>query len=201
MTIVLVLEDFDSPPSKRENEGEMVAAQDQESDRLSAFEKGYKAGWDDSSSALSAENQRLSVDFATNLTDLSFTYHEARTHILKGFESLLKQSTEKLLPQIAKAALPQLIWEQIEHLAETSASRPLTLLVSPEARADVESILPKDTSIPIEVREEQTLAEGQVYLRSGVTEVGIDTSAVLSKIEVAVNEFFQTQTEENKAHG
>lgn len=201
MTSALVLENFDSPHSDKETEDGRLAAQDQENDRLSAFEKGYKAGWDDSTSALSSENQRVSADFAANLIDLSFTYHEARAHVLNGVENLLKQSVEKLLPKIAQAALPQLIWEQVEALAKAAGSRSLILLVSPDSRSDIENILPQDSGIPIEVREEPTLAEGQVFLRSGETEVAIDVSSVLANIELAVAEFFQDQEQELKANG
>ena len=61
-----------------------------EEERLKSFDKGYRAGWDDSSAALSKEQSQISTELASNLQSLSFTYHEARNAVLGEMESLLK---------------------------------------------------------------------------------------------------------------
>ena len=46
------------------------------------------------------------------------------------------------------------------------------MLVSPESRTEVEAVLPSSLGFPLEIREEPTLAEGQVFIRAGEIERG-----------------------------
>ena len=55
-----------------------------EDEKLAAYDTGYRAGWDDANAAQSDDQTRMKADLARNLQTLGFTYHEARTHILKA---------------------------------------------------------------------------------------------------------------------
>lgn len=201
MAGLFVLESFDAP--RRAASADAPGAEDTvtEEQRLGAFEKGYKAGWDDSAAALAEEHQRLSADFAANLGDLSFTYHEARAHVMKGVEALLKELVAKVLPKAAEEALPAVVWERVSAMMEDAASSPLRILVAPGCRADIEAIFPADPGFPLVIREETTLAEGQVFLRTGDVEQAIEISAALDDIQSALTDFFTAQQEGLRAHG
>ncbi len=203
MTRAFVPESFDRMQTSSE-ESTQLDAQNMECERLTAFERGYKAGWDDSVNALSVERKAISADFAANLADLSFTYHEARGHVLRQLESLVIDTFARVLPECAKSALPQVVWDHVHRIATDVASAPVTVLVSPGSQLIFESILPPDPGFPVVVVEEPTLTDGQVFVRSQKGELAINQATVLADIEVAVREFFQTheQDEEGmKAHG
>lgn len=203
MVRAYVPESFDSKQESSDVNA-VVDARNMESERLSAFERGYKAGWDDSVSALSVERKAISADFAANLADLAFTYHEARGHVLRQLESLVTDTFARVLPDCAQAALPRLVWDHVCRIAMEAAGAPVTVLVSPGAQQTFESMLPPDPGFPVVVVEEPTLTEGQVFIRSQKGELAIDQATAFAEIQTAVREFFQTheQDEEGmKAHG
>jgi len=203
MSRTFVLESFDAPTGT-----EMAAAaahsRDAEADRLSTFERGYKAGWDDSVAAQSEERRAISADFAANLADLSFTYHEARGHVMRQLEDLVTETFSRVLPACAKMALPRVVWEHVERLAAEVSGTPVTVLVAPGAGALLDGLLPAEPGFPISVVEEPTLADGQVFIRSQQGELAVDQATALADIETSVRAFFTAhdQDEEGmKAHG
>lgn len=203
MTRAFVPESFDGAQTPSD-ESSQLDARNIESERLTAFERGYKAGWDDAVNALSVERKAISADFAANLADLSFTYHEARGHVLRQLEGLVMATFARVLPECAKSALPWVVWDHVQRIATEAAGAPVTVLVSPGSQQIFESILPGDPGFPVMVVEEPTLTDGQVFMRSQKGELAIDQATVFADIEVAVREFFQTheQDEEGmKAHG
>ena len=198
-----VPEDFDDAPHIAGGSDQMDASK-MEAERLTAFERGYKAGWDDSVNALSVEHKAISADFAANLSDLAFTYHEARGHVLRQLENLVTETFGKVLPDCARAALPHLVWAHVNRIAMEAAGTPVTVLVAPGSRAILESILPVDPGFPVSVEEESTLTEGQVFIRSQKGETAFDQANALMEITTAVRQFFELheQDEEGmRAHG
>lgn len=198
-----VPENFDLA-ADADGERNIVDAGNMESERLSAFERGYKAGWDDSVNALSTERKAISADLAANLADLAFTYHEARGHVLRQLESLVMDTFAKVLPDCAREALPSLVWAHVNRIAMDAAGSPVTVLVAPGSQGMFESLLPLDPGFPIAVVEEPTLTEGQVFIRSQKGETAIDQATALTEIGAAVRQFFKLheQDEEGmRAHG
>lgn len=197
MSRAFVPEDFDTA-----EDGVMVEApsdaRDVEADRLSAFERGYKAGWDDSAAALTAERKAISADFAANLGDLSFTYHEARSHVLRQLEDLVTTTFARILPEYARHVLPRVVWAQIDHIAREAADVPVTLLVAPGARPLFDAILPKNPGFPLTIVEEPTLADGQVFIRSQRGEVAVDHTTALAEIEASVRQFFAAHEDDEE---
>ena len=56
--------------------------------KLASFESGYSAGWEDAAAAQADDQTRVSADLARSLQSLTFTYHEARNHVLKAIEQI-----------------------------------------------------------------------------------------------------------------
>ena len=79
--------------------------------KLQAFEAGYQAGWDDASKAHADGKEKTSAEFAQNLLDMSFTYHEALAKLTVSLEPLMKKVVEKLLPETVRMALSAHILE------------------------------------------------------------------------------------------
>lgn len=164
-----------------------------EETRLEAFEQGYKAGWDDSLSTHAADQERISTDFARNLNELAFTYHEVRSTILKSLEPLLREMVAKVLPRMAQSSIGPLVADQIVKMADTQSSIPVELVTGPANREALEKLSDGQESLPLKIIEEDSLGEGQVFIRIGESETQIDFEGLLSGFSSALDGFFETR--------
>ena len=142
------------------------------------FETGYRAGWDDAVRAAAEDEARIRADLARNLRDLGFTYQEARAQVMAALEPLLRDVTEKLLPDLARESLAPRVVEMLMALAQGAADTPVELVIAPDARPAVDRVLSPVAGLPLTVREEPTLDIGQAVLRHGIAETRIDLTAV-----------------------
>ena len=161
-----------------------------EDEKLASYDTGYRAGWEDANAAQSDDQSRIGADLARNLQSLGFTYHEARSHILKAIEPLMVEIVGRLLPEIARETLAPFVLETLMPLAEGLADAPVTLVLNPAARAPVEALLEQATGLPVRIEEEPTLGEGQVYIKLGAVETQVDLDKATADIAAAVRGFF-----------
>lgn len=168
--------------------------------RLAAFEKGYTAGWDDAIAAQEAEGARLRADIGQNLQDLSFSYHEARQHVLSALKPLLVDMAAKMLPAMARATLAQMVAEQLTPLAESLTSSPISVIANPGSLPVVQEVLGAQSSLPLVFVGEASLGEGQVYLKFAETETRVDLDGVIGLITDAIHTYFSA-TQQEPAHG
>lgn len=193
MAALFPLEDFDAPasPPATAPPDQPAAPTDPapeliEAERSAAFEKGYRAGWDDAAAAQSEDESRIGAEFARNLQDLGFTFHEARSHVMRALEPLLGEIVAKVLPRLVTETLGQTVVDELLPLAENASDSPIEVVVSPDARPTLERFLTDATSVPLTIVEENTLAEGQVYLRMGQVERQIDMTSAVDRIGQAI---------------
>ena len=196
----LKLEVFDVEPKSDRRQMVVLDRVALDDEKLAAYETGYRAGWDDASSAVSEDQTRARAELARNMQTLSFTYHEARGHVLKAVEPLLLQIVGQLLPEIARETLAPFVLETLMPLAESLGDAPVTLVINPVARAAVEALLEQATGLPMTIEEEPTLGEGQVYIRMGTFETQVDLDKATADIAAAVRGFFDL-TGKDHPHG
>jgi flagellar assembly protein FliH len=187
MTISHLLEDFSALI-----EGDPVSITDValEEEKLAAFEKGYQAGWDDSTTAATDEAGHISADFAQNLQDLSFTFHEAQSAAVKALKPLLDQMVEAILPRLAQDSLGERVREILDEFLDGQAPPSVTILTAPDTAPRLETLLQGQDQLSITVTPEPSMAEGQVRLRLGDHEREIDTDAVLAAISEAIEAYY-----------
>jgi flagellar biosynthesis/type III secretory pathway protein FliH len=188
MAVKLEVFDTDEKPVKAQTV--VLDRVELEDAKLASYDSGYRAGWEDANAAQSDEQGRIGADLARNLQSLGFTYHEARTHILKAIEPLMLQIVGQLLPEIARETLAPFVLETLMPLAEGSADAPVTLVLNPVARTAVAALLEQATGLPVSIQEEPTLGEGQVYLKLGSIETQVDLDKATADIAAAVRGFF-----------
>lgn len=188
--MALKLEIFDSEPKPQKSHTVVLDRVTLEDEKLASYETGFKAGWDDASAAMTEDQTRIRAELARNLQTLSFTYHEARSHVLKAVEPLLLQIVGQLLPEIARETLAPFVLETLMPLAEGLGDAPVTLVINPAARASVEALLEQATGLPLTIEEEPTLGDGQVYIRLGTVETQVDLDKATAEIAAAVRGFF-----------
>lgn len=198
--MALKLEVFETGESDRGARTVVLDAIVLEDTKLASYETGYSAGWEDAMAAQSGDQSRIRADLARNLQSLSFTFHEARDHVLQAIEPLLTEIVNKLLPVLAHDVLPAKVLEILMPMARNLADVPIHLVISPASRAAIDQVLEQTTGLPITVTEEPSLSEGQVYLRLGETENQINLDRATQEISAAVKGFFVLPERERK-HG
>lgn len=161
-----------------------------EDEKLKAFEAGYQAGWDDSAKAESDSREKISAEFARNLQDMSFTYHEALAKLATSFEPVMRQIIGKLLPELVAGALTGHILEQLNDLIKEHAGQPIEIVVSPANAGTVESIAGDLLNEPFSIVQEPSLGDGQAYVKIGSQERQIDIDSIVSGVSEAMQAFF-----------
>jgi len=164
-----------------------------EEHRLEAFEQGYKAGWDDAAAAQSDDQGRIAADFARNLQELSFTYHQARGQILSSLEPLLKEMVSKVLPKLAYENLSQTIIDEVLSVAQTQTEAGIQIVISPSNRSALEQLVEAHDGLNITIIEEPSMADGLAYLRFADTEKHVDLDSVLARFSQFVDGYFEQQ--------
>ncbi|MHA6347345.1 FliH/SctL family protein [Roseivivax sp. CAU 1761] len=177
-----------------------VAESEVEAREGRAFENGYRAGWDDAVKAQGEESERMGRDFAQNLRDLSFTYHEAYSHVLRAMTPLLTEIVDKLVPASLGEGLAAHLVAELEARAGECGGFAVEIAVAPEQLAQVEPHLAQEFGFPVSLRSDPTLNEGQADLRLAEGEIRLDLTEIADGLRRAVTAF-RHQTEGDRAHG
>lgn len=196
MSIAHLLEDFGT--ARQKSSVVSLSDVDFEEEKLEAFENGYTAGWDDAVKSQSEDQTKVSSDFARNLQDLSFTYHEAHSHVIKAMNPLLQQIVEAVLPEVAHKTIGLRVVEQLREMARGQAGQTVEIRVAPANVAAMEKLIDQELAFPVGVSEDPALGEGQAYMRFGTSERQIDLDEVLAGIGQAVAGFFHETKKEKK---
>ena len=197
----LKLEEFE-PDARPPGHGAIspAAPQQDEAALRGAYEQGYAAGWEDAVRASEEENTRISAEFAHNLQDISFTYHEAKSHVLRSVAPLISALVDKLFPELIRETLAERIIQEIEPIASDAADSPVEIALAPDSLKTLENILPERLAHPFELREEPSLSPGQVWLRSARGERLVDLDTALERIRSAL-QAIETANKEDIANG
>jgi flagellar assembly protein FliH len=183
-----LLEDFDARSIEPKTES-VQEDTDIEGLKLEAFEGGYKAGWEDALKAQNHDKADVSTTFAQQLQDLSFTYHEAYAQVMNSVTPLLDQMVGLLLPEIARATLGHHLVEQLDAMAKEIGRMKVEIAVSP---ANVDTVIPlleQDFKFPIDIVQDEALADEQAEIRFAEVEKQIDLSDLIISVKEAVAGF------------
>ncbi len=161
-----------------------------ERERVSTFDKGYRAGWEEAQTTLAADAERSKADLAQHLQTLSFTYHEAQAHVLTALQPLLCHLVGQVLPQIARETLAPIVVETLIPLADRLGQVALMLRVHPSTLSTVQTLLEARISLPLTILPDATLGKGQVHLQLGPAEGEVNLDQTTTDIATAVHGFF-----------
>ncbi|MGR3375845.1 ABC transporter ATP-binding protein [Salipiger abyssi] len=195
-----ILEDFGTVRAAPEPAAPLHDDSELEAARLESFDTGYRAGWDDAIKAQNDDHARIASDFAQNLQDLSFTYHEAYSQVLNGIAPLLEDVVGKLLPALLRETLGEHIAEQLRGMAREIGTLDVVIAVAPGSAESVMPLLEADFGFPLKLVEDSTLAEGQADIRFAETEKQIDLGGLVQEVAQAVQGFVH-DNRRNTAHG
>ncbi|TDL78240.1 hypothetical protein E2L08_12160 [Palleronia sediminis] len=171
-----------------------------EAETLEAFDRGYAAGWDDASRAAEQDSAQALNALRLKLQDLSFTYHEARAHVMQSLAPLLEAISHHAVPEILRETLGARVVSILDDLATGSDGGEAELLVAPGEAAGVEAAIDGLVVFPVTIVEEDLLSPGQIQLRLGAAEVAVD----LDEMRRTLNEALDALSTLNKdmlSHG
>ena len=196
MTAGFKFEDFTAPLKKDSTK----KPDDQLQSKLTeAFEHGYKAGWDDASRSVESENKRITADLARSLTKIGCDAEDIQADLLSGLEPVLNDIVAKILPTTAKGALGPRIIEILSPLIGAETNPNIQLVVHGGNKAEVETLLESAIEFPVQIKTEDTLGQGQVFVRVGGKEKSIDLDKVIEQIQAAFVGFFEGAAKEMKS--
>ncbi|MFC3119241.1 ABC transporter ATP-binding protein [Jhaorihella thermophila] len=183
-----LLEDFVAARSD-DVSGRWVTDDEWEERRLSGYEEGYSAGWEDALSAQSKSQALLCEALGQRLCDLSFTYHEALTQMLAALEPVFQAIFETVLPRAWAMGQAARLTELAMTMARERAEGPIVLTV-PEGTANtIRPAFEREYGAPFELREDPGLAPDQACIRLGDAEQFVDGEALLRALSDAVDGF------------
>ncbi len=197
MSITHLLQDFGVTASANVI---VVTDVDLEEQKLTSYEVGYQAGWDDSLSSNRDAGRQVSADLVQNMRDLSMTYHEAHGALMGDLRAMLTQIVTTVLPALSQQTLAPRIVEIIEEGMRQRVHSPVLLTAAPGDCGLLSPLLKKiEGDIKVELKSDETLADGQVRLRFGQrSEQELDTQALIRGIQQAVHAFFESWHETHK---
>lgn len=173
----------------------LLMPEDIEDIRLNAYEKGYGAGWEDGGQKIAADETARRAALARQAEQLSFTYHEARGHVLAAVRPLIGAILDCVLPAAVRAAVVPMTIEQLMPLAATAMDQPITLRLAPGSRAAFEAAFDGLVLPPLVLVETDDLTEGQAEFAFGAMETRVDLHQVAGTVRAAIERFYLIQTE------
>ena len=183
------LEDFGETAASAPEATAKIDEAQIESERLAAFEEGYRAGWDDAAKAQTDDGAALSEGLRQSLQDVSFTYHEAYGHVMNAVAPLLEDMVQSLLPQMLRATLGAHIAQTLQDLARDIGGLDVELAVAPEMVSAVEPMVEDDFGFPLRLVSDASLNADQADLRYGESEKQIDLGDLMTTVTEAVHGF------------
>ena len=187
MTRRISLEDFDgsvaqSQVPNQEEPDQAAALVDTDALKSTAFEEGYKSGWDDCHAEHVKSEQAVSSDLARSLRDMTATYREARSDVLSAVKPVIDTIVEQILPKIASAGLGAMVAQELmPHLQSATELEP-ELQCAPDMVPILQKLIDHRDDITLRIRPETSFSGAQVALRLGAEARNIDLSSAMDQI-------------------
>ena len=121
------------------------------------------------------------------LSDLAFTWAEARVAVLAALAPLFRGIAERLLPELAGEAFPLHLAEALMRAAAVDVATAPELQLSPEDAVRITPLLA--SAPPIRVTTDPALAPGQARIGRGAGDTVLDTPALLSAFREIIAAF------------
>lgn len=196
MTITHLLEDFTFSKS---GTGLAIDRAMLEEERLSAFEQGYQAGWDDSIQAAGGMEKKALDDIAKALSSISSSRSETYSKLLLSLYPLINNLVDSVLPLILRESLGIRIKSIIHDFLEKNEADEIVVSI-PESQRDVLSIIkPHLSEFPVRFSETHREEVAQISVGfGGADELEIDSHHLVSQIKESIDQFFSEEVQGTK---
>jgi flagellar biosynthesis/type III secretory pathway protein FliH len=145
------------------------------------FKRGYEDGLAAGAAHAAAERATLNEAFIQNLSQVDFTYAEARGQLLASLEPLLSTIISKVLPHCVTTGFANQLSEILQQAAAQDSAESITLHIHPSQRQAVENNL-KNTSVQVSIHEDPSLNEHAAWIKHNREETHLDLDSLLAAI-------------------
>lgn len=179
----LLLEAFDRPLAAEPPEPAGPSP-----DWLEGHAAGLAEGLARGRAAAEAASAHLSEELAQGLLEMTFAYAEAREQVLRSLGPLFALLADRLLPEMAAAALGPWIAEVLLEAAGSDSAAPLVVEVHPDRIGAVAACLPPGW--PASLRPAPDLGPNAARLVAPARESDLDLDACLAALREALSTLF-----------
>lgn len=165
-----------------------------------AYARGFEAARAEAAAERSANVQQGEEAVRSHLQELSFTYEEARAHVMTSLSPLLRAIAAQAVPRILHHTLPDRLAETLAELARESTDDRARLWCAPGDRDLIAPFVAHDTMFPVDLAEDEGLAPGRLRLTLGDAGRAIDLTALERRLSEALGALDHTN-EEILRHG
>ena len=162
---------------------EAEAAQDDTA--TATFNEGYQQGFDASQAAAAADSTALAAALVQAISDIDFTYAEARAQVMQSLNPLFDALTTAVLPHCVSSGFTSQIASMLMTAAGADTEAPFRLHVHPDQVAAVEAAtdnLPNN----INILPDATLSLHAIWIERGARETHLDLDRLLAQITEAL---------------
>lgn len=163
-----------------------------EEDKLQSFEDGYQSGWDDAVAAQGTTRDNVTAEFARSLQEASFSYHEARSSIVREFRGIMEPLLDELLPRLSRETVAAHVLEQIESLSKEALDHSIEICTAPNRVVTMQSLFENAIKDPFIIKADDSLKDDQVFIRLGNQEREIDFEPWIQQVQGAVTAYFDS---------
>lgn len=166
--------------------------------RLSAYERGYGAGWDDAQSRAAEAEAAHRATIEHWAEQLTFTYHEARAAALTALRPVLEGVLRDVVPQSARAAVVPSAIDALLPFAQAALDTPIRVRIGLGRSGMFKAAVAGIPLPPLEIHETPDLTDSQIAFERGVEETRVDLQAIAQELGAAIEAFYQIEDEENR---
>lgn len=183
MSIKDLLETFDGMNTAPQKPSDGPVDDALESVRAAAFEAGYTSGWDDAKAADDKARTRVQAEFERNVEAISFTYHEAVDRVRSELKTFVDALLSEFLPGILPISLREHIRAELLAVAESQIDFQVEIVVSPNCTELITELAGDDLAASINLVEDNSLADNQVFVRIAENEKEINLAPLISELK------------------
>lgn len=145
------------------------------------YDQGYQDGLAAGTAAAEGDAQALHAAFVQAVSDIDFTYAEARGQVLEALNPLLNMIAEKILPHCVESGFASQLAVMLQDAAAADSSGTIVLHVHPDQHTAVSAAL-DGLPYSITVATDPALDQHAAWIRQGRTETLLDMDQLLARI-------------------
>lgn len=161
-----------------------------------AYQEGYEEGLRAGLACAEAENAALNATLVQAISDIDFSYAEARAQLLHSLEPLFETLISTLLPHCVESAFASLLQTELNAAADSATGGPICIHVHPSQQATIKRAT-ESLATKLFVRTDITLDQHAAWIQCGNTEARLDLDRLLEQISQALDPMIPTQDRTN----
>lgn len=191
MTISHMLEDF----AHEQSNGDLTVNRAMlEEERLSAFEQGYQAGWDDSLEAANGSEKKVLKDILEALLSLSLSQQEIYGELLVNMRPFLNTLVDFVLPTVLKGTLGIHVKSIIDDHIKENGECAVSISVANGKAEILKESLPHSPGFHVNIVEDSSIEDSQVRINfTSGDEKEVDPDQLLTEVKSLIEDFFKNE--------